>query len=111
MWNEALQQLQSTSAPGFVLRARMYARTGKRDEALKIVAEMKEREKHDYVSPISFAIIYATLGDKDEAFEWLEKAYAARIPPLRRLNNGTAFDSLRSDPRFTDLVKRIGLPP
>jgi len=51
------------------------------------------------------------LGDKGEAFEWLEKAYAARIPPLRRLKIGTAWDPLRSDPRFADLLKRIGLPP
>jgi hypothetical protein len=89
----------------------MYALTGKRDEALKIVAEMKEREKQEYMSPLSFANIYVALDDKDETFKWLEKAYAARIHPLRRLKNGTAWDPLRSDPRFTDLLKRIGLPP
>ena len=111
MWNEALQELPPTGAPGFVIRARMYARAGKRDEALKIVAEMKEKEKQEFVSPISFANIYAALGDKDQAFEYLEKAYAARMPPLRRLKNGTAWDPLRSDPRFADLLKRIGLQP
>jgi len=111
MWNEALQELPPTGAPGFVIRARMYARAGKRDEALKIVAEMKEREKQEFVSPLSFANIYVALGDKDQAFEYLEKAYAARMPPLRRLQSGTAWDPLRSDPRFADLLKRIGLQP
>jgi eukaryotic-like serine/threonine-protein kinase len=111
MWNEALQELQSIGSPGVVPLARMYARTGKRDEALKIVAEMKEREKKQLISPQAVANIYAALGDKDQAFEWLEKAYTARAPTLRGLKIGTAWDPLRGDPRFTDLLKRIGLPP
>jgi predicted negative regulator of RcsB-dependent stress response len=89
----------------------MYARTGKRDDALKIVAEMKEREKKQIISPQAVANIYAALGDKDQAFEWLEKAYTARSPTLRSLKIGTAWDPLRSDPRFADLLKRVGLPP
>jgi eukaryotic-like serine/threonine-protein kinase len=111
MWNEAIQEVVSIGAPGFFARARMYAATGRRDEALKLVAEMKERSKQQYVSPMALANIYATLGEKDQAFEYLEKAYAERIPVLRGLKTGRVWDSLRSDPRFADLLRRVGLLP
>jgi hypothetical protein len=51
------------------------------------------------------------LGDKERAFEYLEKAFAERSPGLRNIKKMPAFDDLHSDPRFADLVKRIGLPP
>jgi TolB-like protein/Tfp pilus assembly protein PilF len=111
MWNEAVQEMVSIGAPGNVQRARMYAATGRRDEALKIIAEMKERSKQQYVSPLGFANIYAALGEKDQAFEYLEKAYAERVPFLRGLKTSRVWDPLRSDPRFADLLKRVGLPP
>jgi serine/threonine protein kinase/tetratricopeptide (TPR) repeat protein len=111
MWKEALQEFQMMGAPGAFLNARMYAAAGKREEALKIVAEMKEREKQQRVSPMGLANVYAALGDKDQAFEWLEKAYRERAPQLRGIKIGPTWDPLRSDPRFADLLKRIGLPP
>ena len=107
MWNEAILELQKTGAPGFAARARMYASTGKRDEALKVIAEMKKQQR---VSSMAIANIYATLGDKDQAFEWLEKAYAERTPLLRGLQTSRPWDGLRSDPRYKDLMNRIGLP-
>jgi tetratricopeptide (TPR) repeat protein len=107
MWNEALEEVQKSGAPGFVVRARMYAATGKRDEALKIIAEMEHRPN---VSPIGLANIYNALDDKDRTFEWLEKAYAEGTPLLRTLQTGKAWDPLRSDSRFKDLLKRMGLP-
>ena len=109
MWNEAVQEMLSIGAPGYVQRARMYAATGKRDEALRIIVEMKERSKQQYVSPMAFANIYAALGEKDLAFEYLEKAYAERTPILRGMKASPVWDPLRSDPRFTDLLRRIGL--
>ena len=108
MWNEAIQEIDSTGAPGYVIRARMYAATGKREEALRIIAELKERSKQQYVSPMVFANIYAALGEKDLAFENLEKAYAERVPILRGMTS-PVWNSLRSDPRFADLLRRIGL--
>jgi tetratricopeptide (TPR) repeat protein len=107
MWNEAIEEVQKTGAPGFVVRARMYAATGKRDEALKIIAEMK---KQSNVSPMGLANVYNALGEKDQTFEYLEKAYAEGAPLLRALQSGKTWDPLRSDPRFKDLLKRMGLP-
>jgi hypothetical protein len=62
------------------------------------------------VAPASIAIIFAALGDNDQAFAWLEKADKARDVMLARLKVDPRFDSLRSDPRFADLVRRIGIP-
>jgi tetratricopeptide (TPR) repeat protein len=107
MWNEAVEEIQKAGAPGFIVRARIYAATGKRDEALKIIAEMKQQPN---ASPLAFANIYNALGEKDQAFEWLEKAYAEGAPLLRSLQTGKMWDPLRSDPRFEDLLKRMGLP-
>ena len=106
MWNEAIEEIQKAGGPGFVVRARMYAATGKRDEALKIIAEMKQRPN---VSSMGLANIYTALGEKDQAFEWLEKAYAEGAPILRSLQTGKLWDPLRSDPRFKDLLHRMGL--
>ena len=71
---------------------------------------LNEKAKQGYVSPAEFAVAYARLGDKDQAFAWLEKAYAERSPWLGFLKSDPDFDNLRSDPRFAELVKRIGLP-
>ena len=109
MWNEAMAEIQKMGTPSYPARARVYAATGRRDEALKVIAEMKERSKYQYVSPIGFANIYAALDDKDQAMEWLEKAYAERTPLLRGLQTARTWDKLRSDPRFQDLLNRTGL--
>ncbi|HET6892578.1 MAG TPA: protein kinase [Pyrinomonadaceae bacterium] len=87
-----------------------YAVAGKRSEALKILAELQERAKQKYVSPYFIALVYVGLGEKDQAFAWLEKAYQERHPYLILIKVEPVFDVLRSDPRFQDLVQRIGLP-
>jgi eukaryotic-like serine/threonine-protein kinase len=69
-----------------------------------------EAARHGYISPMVFAGLHAALGNKDEAFEWLEKAYAERSSKLLDLKLDPDFDSLRRDPRYADLVRRIGLP-
>jgi hypothetical protein len=56
------------------------------------------------------AVVYAGLNDKDQAFEWLHRAYEARSFGMTQLKVETVLDSLRSDPRFKDLLKRMGLP-
>jgi len=57
------------------------------------------------------ALVYASLGDKDQAFAWLERADKERDGILARIKVDSRFDNLRSDPRFTELLKRLGLTP
>ena len=87
-----------------------YAISSKRDEALKALDQLKELAKRRYVSPINFVFIYIGLGEKDEAFQWLETCYQERDPQMTRLKVNPLFDPLRSDPRFTELMRRVGLP-
>ena len=88
-----------------------YGMSGRRDEALKTIDEMKEISKQRYVPAYAFAEGYAGLGEKDPAFEWLEQSYQNRAPDLITFKFDPLFDNLHSDPRFADLVKRVGLQP
>jgi TolB-like protein/Tfp pilus assembly protein PilF len=87
-----------------------YAVWGKRSEALKNLRELKELSKHKYVRPYAIATIYVGLGEKDLALAWLQKAVADRSIPLPFLKTDEEFASLRSDPRYRELLNRIGLP-
>ena len=91
--------------------AHAYAMSGDREKAQKIIAELQQLAKSRYVPSFHIAAIYAGLGEKDQAFASLEEAYAERSDGLVNLNADRRFDSLRSDPRFTDLVHRVGLVP
>jgi serine/threonine-protein kinase len=86
-----------------------YAVAGKRAEAEQVLDKLKELAKQRYVSPNAFAVIYMGLGDKDQAFEWLEKTFEARPDNLYFLKVSPQYDGLRSDPRFTDLLRRMKL--
>jgi TolB-like protein/Flp pilus assembly protein TadD len=88
----------------------VYAVSGRRSEARRVLAELQELPRPRHVSPADLAGIYVGLGDKDQAFAWLEKAYRERSPKLRLLNVEPKFDALRSDPRFDDLLSRISRP-
>jgi len=88
-----------------------YARAGKSAEARRLLDELKEQSKRRYVSWCDFAAIYAGLGEKDQAFACLERAYAQRDARLVELKVDARLDPLRSDPRFADLQRRVGLPP
>jgi tetratricopeptide (TPR) repeat protein len=82
---------------------------GKRPEAEKIIQELKERTAREYIDPVLIAYIYIALGDKDEAFAWMDKAYRERSGMICWLQIEPKFDPLRSDPRFVELVRRMGL--
>ncbi|MCA1625574.1 MAG: protein kinase [Acidobacteria bacterium] len=86
-----------------------YALAGERNKAAQALAELREMSKQKYISPYLFAVVYVSLGDKDQALAWLEKAYQDRSVWLIWLKVEPRFDSLRSDPRFQDLMRRIGL--
>jgi tetratricopeptide (TPR) repeat protein len=85
-----------------------YALAGRRDEALKILAELKQMARQQYVSPFDVALVHVGLGDKDQAFAWLEKALADQSEWMGWINTDLRLDALRSDLRFTELVKRTG---
>jgi tetratricopeptide (TPR) repeat protein len=87
-----------------------YALSGERDKANQALAELRELSKRRYVSPYSLAVVYAGLGDKDQTFAWLDKAYQDRSFFLIWLKVEPLFDSLRDDSRFQDLLRRVGLP-
>ena len=88
----------------------VYAAAGKKVEAQKIMDKLKELSKQRYVSPYYIAIIYAGLNDKDQAFEWLNKAFDAHSSPMAQLKVDTVLDNLHDDPRFKDLLQRMNLP-
>jgi TolB-like protein/DNA-binding winged helix-turn-helix (wHTH) protein/Tfp pilus assembly protein PilF len=85
-----------------------YAVAGRKAEAQKTLDDLSEQSKQGFVAPVNFAMIYSGLGDQDQAFQWLEKAYKDRPgPPYVQID--LIFDSLRSDPRFPDFARRKGL--
>ena len=84
------------------------ALSGDRAGALEALRQLQRRP---YVSPWLVAIVYAELGDKDQVFHWIEKAYEGREHDLAFSNVWPMFDSLRPDPRFKNMMHRIGLPP
>jgi tetratricopeptide (TPR) repeat protein len=89
--------------------ARAYAMFGRRDEAQKILGELKEVSRQRYFPSYAVATIYTGLGDKERALEWLEKAYEERCGWMAFLRVDPALDSLRSEGRFKDLLRRVGL--
>lgn len=89
--------------------AHVYAVSGRRTEARKILAELQRLSEHSYVPATDMALVYAGLGDKDNAFAWLDKAYEEHAFALSNLKVEPRFDLLHSDPRFADLLRRIGL--
>jgi serine/threonine protein kinase len=87
----------------------IYAVAGRRDKSLLILDRLRELGTREYVDPYSFASIYAGLGDKDQTIAWLRKGLEARSINMVFLKIEPFFDSLRSDPRFRELLKNVGL--
>jgi len=115
MFEEAIAELQkaiqlSGGSPTCIANlARAYTASGRKAEAEGLLNDLKKRSTPGYPHASEIAMIYAALGDKDQAMTWLEKGYEERFNPGVLLRPG--FDPLRSDSRFQDLVRRIGLPP
>lgn len=103
------QSRDSTSRLGSLGHA--YAVAGRTEEARQVLIRMKEVSTHRYLSPYHTALVYAGLGEKDEAFAWLEKAYKDHFWMLAFLKVDPRLDGLRSDPHFQDLLRRVGLTP
>ena len=114
MQQRAIEELETARRDGpddvFVLAllGYGYAVTGRPADALKVLQRFDEMEKHRYVSRAARVYVYAGLGDKDKAFEWLEKAYQERSDALAWFRQEPESKSLRSDPRFAVLMRKIG---
>ena len=86
-----------------------YARTGRTGEARRILNRFYQLARERYVSPTAFILIHLALGEKEKAFEWLEKAYEVRDFDLCEIKVDPKLEPLRSDRRFADLLQRIGV--
>jgi TolB-like protein/DNA-binding winged helix-turn-helix (wHTH) protein/Flp pilus assembly protein TadD len=111
-FRRAVEVTKDTPFNSFYLAAlgHAYAMAGNRPEAENILQTLSERGKKSYVSPFDLALVHAALGEKDEAFALLKKAIAERSTFLVYTKWEPRLDPLRSDPRFTQILKRIGLP-
>jgi TolB-like protein/Tfp pilus assembly protein PilF len=98
---------RSPAAIGVLIRA--YAHAGRRADALRLLGELKRRREIDYVPAAAFVNAYLGLGDNEQAFAWLERAYQEQSNILQFLKVHPFFDPLRDDPRFADLLRRVGL--
>ena len=87
-----------------------YAVSGKRSEAREILDGLKKRYAEGAVPAGSVGVLYGALGEPNDAFAWLDKAYSERDPQLAYLKAGRRFEPLRKDPRFAELIHRVGLP-
>jgi TolB-like protein/Tfp pilus assembly protein PilF len=116
MYDEAIDNLRRAvdSSRGFpeyaAELARAYAAKGERAKARKILGDLRNRALREYVSSFSLAVAYTGLGEKDAALNHLERSYEERCDLLPTISVNPLFDSLRSDPRFQQLVRRIGFP-
>jgi serine/threonine protein kinase/tetratricopeptide (TPR) repeat protein len=88
----------------------LYAISGKKAEAERVIHELEQLSAHRYINPFEIALIYIGLGDKNQAFHWLENAYRERSDMLVYLKVDPRLDPIRSDSRFADLVRKVGIP-
>jgi adenylate cyclase len=104
----------ATDMNGLIIKAVALARSGNRAEGLRILEDLEHNQQNpgasnDYIPPGVLGFAYAWVGEKERAFAWLEKAYRVHDPALANLKVDPAFDSLRDDPRYADLLEKIGL--
>jgi tetratricopeptide (TPR) repeat protein len=114
MFTEALADLETrgpqVNAPWYwVTLAYIYARSGHQVQAQHALHELLQLSRRTPIDPASIAIAYAGLRNKDQTLRWLEKAYQQRSVELASLKVHPAYDFLRGDPRFQDLLRRVGL--
>ena len=117
MYNEAIafseESLKSYPSSGYyflIYSGYAYAKTGRRVKAEDTLKKLRDLEKTEPVDPYEFAVLYVGLGDKDKAFVELEKTFNERGFYVLFLRLDPLLDPLRDDPRFADLIKRVGLP-
>ncbi len=113
VYPEALEELRKAgdfTAEPYATIGYVYGKMGRPAYARKVIADLQEQSKSAYVAPTDLAKVYIGLGDRDQAFAWLEKGFQQHDFWLTFLKGDPMFDGLRSDPRFQSLLRRIGLP-
>jgi serine/threonine protein kinase len=116
LYREGLSDMDKSPAlsqgvPALVaFRGYLHALLGERSRALQMIEELSALSKLRFVPGFYFALVYAGLEDKDQAFRWLEKSCDERFIRVVYLNIEAFWDPIRSDPRFADLVRRVGIP-
>jgi TolB-like protein len=116
MYREAMAELDKAPAmcrniPSVAgIRGYVYGLLGERSEALQIIEQFKAISKQRYMPGFYIALVYAGLGDNDQAFAWLEKSVEERFVRLAYLAREPLWDPIRSDPRFAGIVRRVGIP-
>jgi len=105
---EKAEAVTHVPRPGLAIA---YARSGRLEDARRVLGELIERSKTHYVAGDGIASIYVALGDKDEAFRWLNRAIDEHAAPLEGIGQRITFRALRSDPRFAEVLRRIHLDP
>jgi serine/threonine protein kinase/tetratricopeptide (TPR) repeat protein len=110
MYDEAIAEFEKEGSTGLYNIGRAYAMAGRKAEAQKVLDQLSALSKENYIVPKNVAAIYAALGNKEKAFEWLEKSYQDHSLAVGLgMKSFPGFDPLRSDPRFADLLRRINL--
>jgi tetratricopeptide (TPR) repeat protein len=108
--NEGVRLLELSGDPVLAHRVSEAFHSGGRNAALQIwVDTLLQRSKTQYVSPVAIAQLYIRLGEKEKAIEWLRNAVSVRSQQLVYLKTEPLYDSLRADPRFRELLKKVGL--
>ena len=108
---EKVAELSQRSGPQLSGLGYVYAMAGRRDEALEILKELEERYGKREAVGQHLAAIYSGLGEKDRAFAWLEKDFEERSGELPYIRIRVQFEQLRREPRYADLIRRMGLNP
>ena len=108
-FQETIAYSKNVSYP-FAAMGHLFAISGKTDDAMRIIKQLSDLSHQIYVPAYDTGIIYTGLGDKDQAFDWLEKAYTERSSSMICLKADPRLDPLRSDSRYSELLSRVGLP-
>jgi tetratricopeptide (TPR) repeat protein len=115
LWRQAITEYQHAvelshnSPPALASLGYAYGVSGNQNEARKVLAVLRAASKRHYVSAFDMAVVFAGIGDSDNAFQWLEKAYASRESQMAFLNVTRRLDPVRSDPRFAKLLHKMRL--
>lgn len=112
LYDKAIAEFRSAAASPHILGhlGSTYARAGQTMAANKVIEQLEDHIQRDAIGSYEIALIYAGLGNKEKAFDWLEKSLAQKDKGLVYLKVDPCLDPLRSDPRFNNLVQRVGLP-